>query len=282
MTSDAKIGLLLGLVFIFVIAFIINGLPRFRSETNNNELTTTNMVNSQNESMGIADKERKVFNRTHRIEKERTDKVPDVSKNQVGVRYEKKFPQDIGVVKDNLIVKTDDDKNKLTTVDSNSNRKTRANEPKPVKPDWPKIYVVTKGDNLGFIAQKFYGPEEGNKRVNVTRIFEANRKQLKSPDDITAGQKLTIPSLDEKPGGIFSSKLFEKIKSIGRKDSSANPPKASRGKQYVVRDGDSLWEIAARQLGDSERFREIIKLNSDILEDEDYLTVGLSLKIPPR
>lgn len=27
MTSDAKIGLLLGLVFIFVIAFIINGLP---------------------------------------------------------------------------------------------------------------------------------------------------------------------------------------------------------------------------------------------------------------
>ena len=27
MTSDAKIGLLLGLVFIFVIAFVINGLP---------------------------------------------------------------------------------------------------------------------------------------------------------------------------------------------------------------------------------------------------------------
>ena len=276
MTSDAKIGLLLGLVFIFVIAFIINGLPRFRSETNNNELTTTNMVNSQNESMGIADKERKVFNRTHRIEKERTDKVRVVSQGRDDVRYEKQFPPDIGVVK------TDDDKNKSTTVDSNSNRKTRANKPKPVKPDWPKIYVVTKGDNLGFIAQKFYGPEEGNKRVNVTRIFEANRKQLKSPDDITAGQKLTIPSLDEKPGGIFSSKLFEKIKSIGRKDSSANPPKASRGKQYVVRDGDSLWEIAARQLGDSERFREIIKLNSDILEDEDYLTVGLSLKIPPR
>ena len=30
MTSDAKIGLLLGLVFIFIIAFVINGLPRFR------------------------------------------------------------------------------------------------------------------------------------------------------------------------------------------------------------------------------------------------------------
>ncbi|MHC4666559.1 MAG: hypothetical protein ACYS9T_11500 [Planctomycetota bacterium] len=31
MTSDAKIGLLLGLVFIFTVAFIINGLPRFSS-----------------------------------------------------------------------------------------------------------------------------------------------------------------------------------------------------------------------------------------------------------
>ena len=33
MTSDAKIGLLLGLVFIFVIAFVINGLPSLRPPT---------------------------------------------------------------------------------------------------------------------------------------------------------------------------------------------------------------------------------------------------------
>ena len=51
MTSDAKIGLLLGLVFIFIIAFIINGLPSFKSEVDNNELTTT-MV-SLNKQLGI-------------------------------------------------------------------------------------------------------------------------------------------------------------------------------------------------------------------------------------
>ena len=39
MTSDAKIGLLLGLVFIFIIAFVINGLPRFKSVLAENELT---------------------------------------------------------------------------------------------------------------------------------------------------------------------------------------------------------------------------------------------------
>ena len=58
MTSDAKIGLLLGLVFIFVIAFIINGLPNFQRQTDNNELTT-NMVSFKDDSLGVADKERK-------------------------------------------------------------------------------------------------------------------------------------------------------------------------------------------------------------------------------
>jgi hypothetical protein len=32
MTRDVKIGLLLGLAFIFMIAFVINGLPSFRGD----------------------------------------------------------------------------------------------------------------------------------------------------------------------------------------------------------------------------------------------------------
>ncbi len=41
MTSDAKIGLLLGLVFIFVIAFVINGLPSLRPPTMGRAEVTT-------------------------------------------------------------------------------------------------------------------------------------------------------------------------------------------------------------------------------------------------
>ena len=51
MTSDAKIGLLLGLVFIFVIAFIINGLPNFG---NRSQAEATPMIN-QDENFGVAD-----------------------------------------------------------------------------------------------------------------------------------------------------------------------------------------------------------------------------------
>ena len=269
MTSDAKIGLLLGLVFIFIIAFIINGLPRFRSNTNNNELTT-NMVNSQNDPIGIAAKERKaqeVFNQEQRVrERERVNEAQTSSDDEGKIRYQ------VPLSGDDPVVEAADDK-------------ARINEPSPVKPDLPKIYVVSEGDNLAGIAQKFYGPEKGNKKITVDRIFEANRKLLKSPDDIYVGQKLTIPLLRDESGSVFSESLFEKVKSIGRKLTSADPkktPRAKRNRQYVVQEGDCLWKIAVAQLGDGARYKEIGELNADMLEDEDVLPVGLSLKIPVR
>jgi LysM repeat protein len=284
MTSDAKIGLLLGLVFIFIIAFIINGLPRFRSNTNNNELTT-NMVSSPNESMGIAAKERKaqaVFDLLERVPQERADEVPVVSKNEGAVRFKMPFSQGTSIVKDDLIVKTANDRFKPPAPVSRTNEKNKVNKPKPAL---PKTYVVSEGDNLAIIAQTFYGLDEGNKKMNVARIFEANRKLLKSLDEIYVGQKLTIPPLIDKSASVFSGSLFEKVKAIGRKLTSSDKnktPRARRSKQYVVREGDSLWRIAAQQLGDGTRYKELCEINADILGNEDYLAVGLSLRIPAR
>ncbi len=284
MTSDAKIGLLLGLVFIFIIAFIINGLPRFRSNTNNNELTT-NTVNLPNDSMGIAAKERKaqaVFDRVGRLTQERADEVPVVSKNEGAVRFEMPLPEGTSAVKDYLIVKTANDRSKPSALLSETNEKNKVNKPRPAL---PKTYVVSEGDNLAIIAQTFYGPDAGNKKINVMRIFEANRKLLESLDEIYVGQKLTIPPLIDKSASVFSGSLFEKVKSIGRKLTSDDPPKtprASRSIQYVVREGDSLWRIAAQQLGDGTRYTEISELNAGIVKDEDDIPVGLRLKMPAR
>ena len=50
MTSDAKIGLLLGLVFIFVIAFIINGLPNFGNQS---QAEATPIIAFQDENLGV-------------------------------------------------------------------------------------------------------------------------------------------------------------------------------------------------------------------------------------
>ena len=289
MTSDAKVGLLLGLFFIFVIAFIINGLPRFRSDTNTNELTTA-MANSPNDSY-IGSNERKArasFRRERpvRNRNQSVEETQEATKDEGKVRYRRPLSQDSVIVKDEPVTTTVRDNFKPTRPAPETRRKTTVNVPKQVKPE---IYVIQAGDNLAKIAQKFYGTERGNKTLNVKRIFEANRRLLKSPDDISVGQKLIIPLLKDEVGSVFTGGLFEKIKSTlsGTRSSTKTPakprpkpPAARPTKNYIVRAGDSVWRIAEKQLGDKERFREIIKLNA--LEDEDYLTVGQRLLIPIR
>jgi len=51
---------------------------------------------------------------------------------------------------------------------------------------------------------------------------------------------------------------------------------------YIVKDGDSLWGIAASQLGDGNRYKEIIKLNPNVSNNNTNLAVGMTLKIPAR
>ena len=156
--------------------------------------------------------------------------------------------------------------------------KTVAVKPVP-KPEtrWPKTYLVSDGDNLATIAKKVYGSDLGNKKVNVDRIFKANRK-LTSADEIYVGQKLIIPA------PIGSIKDNRKITNVISVTKLKKPQKKNTTKThvYVVRDGDSLWEIASAKLGNGGRYNEITKLNSDILRDEDNLVVGMRLKMPVR
>ena len=121
------------------------------------------------------------------------------------------------------------------------------------------------------------------------RIFEANRNLLKAADEIKVGQKLIIPPLrssasaENKSKSGLASSIFEKVKSIGRERLPLKKPnRARQGKSYTVRDGDSLWKIAAEQLGDGSRYTEVAKLNDDVLSDEDSLTVGMTLKMPAQ
>ena len=264
MSSDTKIGVLLGLFFVLVIILIIKGPPNFRRYTHREEPTT--IVNSHHDSY-IGSNERKV---QETINRERLEQVrrENAEETQANIA----------------------DEAKVRLIDpAPANNETKVDVQTDAKPDLPKSYVVQDDDNLAKIAKIFYGAEIGNKAINVTRIFEANRGVLKSPDDIHVGQKLIIPALKNEAENAFSGSLFESVKStIGIKPPSYKAPTvlltkttaAQSSKQYIVCEGDNLWRIADKQLGDGERFREIIKLNN--LEDEDCLTVGMRLKVPTR
>jgi LysM repeat protein len=302
MTSDAKIGLLLGLLFIFIIAFIINGLPNFRDDKDNNELTT-NMVNFDNSALGVASRERKaqeVLDWREVVQPQSfdlRDQSLGLDEPQGPLLKDEEVRSVMELPKRPLMAwgrrQNTEDQSETDSPPSPATPAAGDGEPEQVKPTRPaspkvRVYVVKEGDNLGSIAQKLYGPEEGNKRATVTQIFEANRKTLSSPDEIIVGQKLIIPPLRaaapdrSKIGSVLSDAMFEKVKSIGRKHLSNLGQGSEQSASYVVREGDSLWKIAAAQLGSGSRYGEIAKLNGDVLEDEDTVVVGMRLKMPPR
>jgi nucleoid-associated protein YgaU len=146
---------------------------------------------------------------------------------------------------------------------------------------------VAEGESLASVAKKVYGPEEGNRLVNVQRIYEANRDVLKSPDEVIAGQKLVIPPLPrsgsgpKKPEEVLSAALFKFQSESGAKPAPAAAPSPKQeGRWYVVQDGDNLWKIAVNQLGSGARYEEIVKLNA--LKDKDSLDVGMRLRLPAK
>lgn len=281
MTSDAKIGLLLGLVFIFIIAFIINGLPNFHREKNSNELTTR-LVRLQNSPPGIGSRERRLRREVIEHKKPTRKSQPPATARQ-DVRFTAPLPKSNAVAK-----KTEDVRSIIparTLTPQKNNQNPNLKPPLPVR---PKLYIVRKGDNLSKIAKRFYGPENGNKKINITKIFKANSKSLKSKNKIYVGQKLIIPPLQltdsdrSQASSVSSTAIFKKIISIGKKPTAVKKQKPKQSMWYVVQEGDNLSRIAAEQLDNPNRYPEIAKLNADILDDEDNIVVGMRLKMPPR
>ena len=59
----------------------------------------------------------------------------------------------------------------------------------PLAEPTEQTYTVVSGDSLSKIAKHHYGDAN-----QWRRIFEANRDQIKDPDEIYPGQTLKIPS----------------------------------------------------------------------------------------
>jgi nucleoid-associated protein YgaU len=326
MTSDAKIGLLLGLVFIFVIAFIINGLPNF---SNHSKADATPMSAFQDDSLGVADNAQSAQQQLDwkTLLKEESDVLADfeatagpqtadgLPETVVAIETEdvrSMYPLEslLGGVSRTIedVVNRFGDSSRSTTLQAEASepapaiqasesrtaleaigtpepRRSAAVERPRTKPA-SKIYVVEDGDVLATVAKKAYGSEEGNRLVNINRIFEANRTTLKSPDEIFVGQKLIIPLLPKAAAGAttptLSEALFEKVQDIGRRNLDEMGQDKPQGQFYVVQDGDNLWKIATAQLGNGARHEEIAKLNADLLKTKDTLAIGMRLRLPAK
>jgi nucleoid-associated protein YgaU len=61
---------------------------------------------------------------------------------------------------------------------------------------------------------------------------------------------------------------------------SNDPPPAAGPRTYRIQEGDTLWSIASRELGDGKRHKELADLNRGRLGKDGTLRVGASILLP--
>ena len=109
----------------------------------------------------------------------------------------------------------------------------------------------------------------------------------------TTGSKELTAAMVSRPIGIrpkLQQEFFRPRPIQQQPGPEASPPKqnnrdaqqTSPAEPYMVQEGDTLWRIAARQLGDGRRYKEIVELNAGLADDENSLAVGTQLIIPAR
>jgi len=277
MTADAKVGLLLGLFFIVIIAFLVNGLPNFIREENTSP-PNASIIAPTGQDIVLDNSASDAVHRLYpsRSIQQRATQPPQetiVLDSSTELSQQVEIPDIVPPPQSPVVQNTPSAIVQETEVASKV-----------------RTHVVKSGQTLPVIAKQYYGPEEGNRLVVIQKLYEINSGTLKSPDHVYVGQKLSILSKEEMEALINPSSqavqapsptenflknfpaIFERV---DKKD-------ARSVSEYTIQEGDSLWSIAEENLGDGNRYKEIAKLNKGTIKSVNDLVVGTRLKIPPQ
>lgn len=153
-----------------------------------------------------------------------------------------------------------------------------------------KRHDVREGESIYRIAQTAYGDGK-----LWTKLVEYNKGKISSNGSVRQGVTLLLPPREALlgkplPAAPTESEPMRKSPSTPGKPQSKpepsrvdpQPERAVASKTYTVQRGDSLSDIAKKTLGSARRWNEIVDLNKDVLDDENTLVVGLTLKLPSR
>lgn len=127
-------------------------------------------------------------------------------------------------------------------------------------------YTVEAGDNLTRIAARFLGDGE-----RWDELLVANADQLDRPENLRVGMTLKLPT-----GAAASTEA----RTAAAQTSTASITSSPSETTYTVQPGDNLTRIAARQLGDGDRWQELFEANADQLASPNDLFAGQTLRLP--
>ncbi len=140
-------------------------------------------------------------------------------------------------------------------------------------------YEIQPNDSFWTISEKCYGTSNYFKA-----LAEHNRRRVAHQDDLKVGDVIEVPSISD-----LESRYPDLCPKPGRKPGSpdaaqyVSTSRSSGGRIYVTQHGDTLYDIARRELGKASRWTEIYELNrSQIGNDYNFVPPGLKLVLPDQ
>lgn len=160
-----------------------------------------------------------------------------------------------------------------------------ASAPKTAAPLPPGVKQIKaeEGDTVTKLAAKYMG---ANTKANREAIIKANPNMGPDGRKLFAGQTYLIPAPDVVPAGpvaIAPPQPAPRPAPAPKPTAAPAPAPLPAGvTMYTVQDNDSLWKIAAEQLGSGTRWTEIRDLNADVLKGGEQVHANMRLKLPPK
>ena len=143
------------------------------------------------------------------------------------------------------------------------------------------LITKSKVDKNKAIIADLQSRMQKSEMISQERIQNADAKIVRLNSELTQA-KTELEQVKNRGGEVAITNPAE---NTGVKDMAAvamDNTQSTATTVYIVKDGDSFWKIAASQLGDANRYKEIIKLNPNVSTNDKNLAVGMKLKMPTR
>lgn len=127
---------------------------------------------------------------------------------------------------------------------------------------------VQPGDSLASLAQTYYG------NAKYAKFLAESNPEISDPARLALGATVKIPPLPQDIDTRIATAAPEKA-------TPTSTGSATGKRTYKVKSGDSFYKIAKEQLGNAERWKELLDLNKTLVHgDPTQLQPGQTLVLP--
>jgi nucleoid-associated protein YgaU len=148
--------------------------------------------------------------------------------------------------------------------------------PQPRLPEAPSIktYTIKSGDTFAAIASREYKKRSLGEKLAAYNGIDPSRMKV--------GAIVKLPPVNELDPSLPATRLASNER--GGESGGQDVPNPSQPvyRVYKVKNGDTLYGIAERELGGPGRLRELRSANNELLRGSDDLRPGMQIRIPER